>query len=250
MARNRRRKSLYEVIGKGQYKPSYDKTLEQLHPEQSDKDEPATTSSAMPASERAAQWPTKPKIVQFNTGRLEISMPYPLAIALLMGIVLLVLVVFRLGQSAGLTKQIAADSATEMPKGQEQTAGGAAAGITKVPDAVEKTTPAPVSAKKVEPIQPKGNNRIVIQTHQLRADLEPVKQYFAQFGIKTEIRQIGGTYYLITKQKYENPERVGTNGYYAKQKIIELGANYKAPQGYGTFGKKPFHDAYGMKFDD
>jgi hypothetical protein len=233
------------VIGGSRYKSSQVKPLEQLHPEKTDKDEPTSAKSAMPA-----QWPTKPRIVQFNAGRIEMSMPYPLAIALLMGIVLLVLVVFRLGQSAGLTKQIVTDPAVEISKSREKTTGQATSGITQVPEVVEKITPVPVSAEKVEPIKPKGNNRIVIQTHQLRADLEPVKDYFAGFGIETEIRQIGGVYYLITKNKYENPERVGTNGYHAKQKIIELGANYKAPQGYGTFGKKPFHDAYGMKFDD
>ena len=250
MARNRRRKSLYEVIGKGRYKSSQVKTLEQLHPEKTDKDEPTSTKPAMPPPQRPAQWPTKPRIVQFNAGRIEMSMPYPLAIALLMGIVLLVLVVFRLGQNAGLTKQIVTDSAVEISKSREKTAGQATSGITRVPEVIEKTTPVPVSAEKVEPVKSKGNNRIVIQTHQLRADLEPVKNYFAGLGIETEIRQIGGVYYLITKNKYENPERVGTDGYYAKQKIIELGANYKAPQGYGTFGKKPFHDAYGMKFDN
>ena len=245
MARNRKRKSLYEVIGKSQYKSGYDKRLEQLHPESPDKDKLPITDSDIPAYQQPAQWPTRPRIVQFNAGRIETSMPYPLAIALVMGIVLLVLVVFRLGQNAGLARQIVTDSAVEITKNQEQ-----AVKITRAPEVVKKITPVPASVEKVESARPTGNNRIVIQTHQLRADLEPVKQYFARCGIKTEIRQIGGTYYLVTKQKYKNPEKVGTDGYYAKQKIVELGADYKSPQGYGTFGKKPFHDAYGMKFDD
>jgi len=80
--------------------------------------------------------------------------------------------------------------------------------------------------------------------------LEPVKQYFASFGIETEIRQVGSWYYLVTKDKYENPERPGTEGYVAKERIIKLGANYKAPPGYESFGTQPFHDAYGMRFDD
>jgi hypothetical protein len=77
-----------------------------------------------------------------------------------------------------------------------------------------------------------------------------VKQFYTENGVETEIRKIGGMYYLVTTSKYENPEKQGTDGYLAKQKIIELGAKYKAPQGYETFGTKPFHDAYGMKFDD
>jgi hypothetical protein len=80
--------------------------------------------------------------------------------------------------------------------------------------------------------------------------LEPAKQYFADKGIETEIRKSGDAYLLVTKEKYDNPERPGTDGYAAKQKIIELGAQYKAPQGFDQFGTKPFHDAYGMKFDD
>jgi len=128
----------------------------------------------------------------------------------------------------------------------------AAAATPQTPAPVERVAPAPaaVSAVKVEPVKQKGNNRIVIQTYQLRADLEPVKQFFAQFGIETEIIKINDWYYLVTKDKYENPEKPGTDGYLAKQKIIELGTKYKAPQGYETFGKKPFYDAYGMNFDN
>ena len=90
----------------------------------------------------------------------------------------------------------------------------------------------------------------MIQTWSSRTQLEPVKSYFAENGIKTEIRKIGDVYYLITIEKYENPQRLGTDGYLARQKIVEIGAEYKAPPGYGSFGPKPFYDAYGMRFDD
>ena len=95
-----------------------------------------------------------------------------------------------------------------------------------------------------------GNNRIVIQTYDKRADLELVQYHFTEGNIETEIRKIGDTFYLVTVDKYENPDREGTDGYAAKQKIIERGARYKAPQGYETFGAKSFETAYGMKFDD
>jgi hypothetical protein len=84
----------------------------------------------------------------------------------------------------------------------------------------------------------------------LREHLEPVRLYFAEKGIETEIRRIGDRYYLVTSQKYDNPEREGTEGYQAKQKIIETGAGYKSPPGYESFGTRPFSDAYGMRFDD
>ena len=67
---------------------------------------------------------------------------------------------------------------------------------------------------------------------------------------ETEIKKVGDWYYLVTKHRYEKPDRAGTDGYLAKQEIIKLGAKYKAPAGYESFGREPFHDAYGKKFDD
>lgn len=246
MARNRKRRALYEVIGQTRSKSGYDEALEQTYPQKLD-DEPDTTKT----SERPTRWPKKPRIVQFNAGRLEVSMPYQLAVALLLGVVLLVLVVFRLGQTTFyLSGQDATDSVAKIPQDVQKVAPTVVAGVRRMPEPVEKTVLAPVSDEKVGPAKPKGNNRIVIQTYTLRAHLEPVRQYFADKGIETEIRKIGHSYYLVTTEKYENPERQGTDGYLAKQKIIELGAEYKAPPGYETFGSRPFHDAYGMRFDN
>lgn len=233
MARNRKKKALYEVISKTRPKPGHDKPLEQLHPEKSDKERPAGESTTrMP--ERVAKWPKRPRIVQFNADKIEISIPYQVAIALLLGVILLVLVAFRLGQRTRSEQGVTTSNAERAVKSSK------AANLSTV----ETKKPAAAVEK------PKGNNRIVIQTYQLRTHLEPVKQYFAQFGIETEIKKIGDWYYLVTKDKYENPEKSGTDGYFAKQKIIELGAEYKAPQGYETFGSKPFYDAYGQRFDD
>ena len=249
MARNRR-KPLYEVIGKTFAKSGYGKTLEQPHPEKSGKDKPTAARSAIRVSERPAQWPRRPKIVQFNADRIEISMPYQIAIALLLGVVLLVLIVFRLGQITYLSSQKTADSAAKMPKNQQTEAEQVVSEASQTPVPTEEIAPVSAFVENIEPAEPKGNNRIVIQTYQLRTHLEPVKQYFAEKGVETEIRRIGGIYYLVTEKRYENPERQGTDGYIAKQEIIKLGAKYKAPQGYETFGSRPFHDAYGMRFDD
>ena len=256
MARNRKKnvghgrkkKSLYEVIGEGRLKSRYGKTLEQPRPEKADKDEP-TTEPAVAVPEKAAQWPRRPRIVQFNAGRIEISIPYQLAIAFLLFIILLVLVVFRLGQ----LKERVGGSAVKIQKNNPELTGQKeVAGQGQNTDTNKKIPPNNGKAKVVES---KGNNRIVIQEYQVRAHLEPVQQYFAQLGIETEIIPIDNRWFLVTKAKYEeNPKRPGTNGYLARQKIIELGAQYKAPQGFETFfgaaGSKPFHDAYGRKVDD
>ena len=241
---SRRKKSLYEVMDKDRLKSSYDKALEQPHPEKTDRDKP-TTEPSMAVPERATQWPRKPRIVQFNAGRIEISIPYQLAIAFLLFVILLVLVVFRLGQLKGRV----GGSAVKIQKNNLDTppARKKPAGRGQNTDTDEKIL---LNGEKTELAESKGNNRIVIQTYQIRADLEPVKQHFARFDIETEIRKIGGTYYLVTRERYENPGREGTDGYVAKQKIIEFGAQYKAPQGYETFAPHFFKDAYGMKFDD
>ena len=239
MARNRKKKSLYEVIGRSRLKSGHEKTLGRFFPERSEKNQAIEAGTTTAVPEGVPGWPKRPRIVQFNAGRIEFSMPYQLAIALLLGLILLVLVAFRLGQ----INQKASDSAEETQKMAVE----ATVTAVRTADIAEK---APVNAKKVGQVEPKGNNLIVIQTYQLRTHLEPVKQYFAEKGIETEIMKIGDMYYLVTKDKYENPERPGTDGYQAKQKIIEFGAKYKSPQGFESFGRKPFHDAYGMKLDN
>jgi hypothetical protein len=251
MARNREKKALYEVMSKTTWpKPRSDKTLEPLHPEKSGEDKQTTTKFLPQMRGRVAKWLNRPRIIQFNAGRIEISVPYQLAIALLLGLVLLVLVAFRLGQISYRSSQKVAGSSAKMPENVQKAAPKVVAGTPQGAVPVEKKAPVPPVTQKVEPVKPKGDNRIVIQSYQLRADLEPVKQYFAQFGIETEIIKISDWYYLVTKDKYENPAKVGTDGYLAKQKIIELGAKYKAPPGYEVFGSKPFSDAYGKKFDE
>jgi hypothetical protein len=238
---SRRKKSLYEVMGEARLKSRHGKTLEQPSPEKVDKDEP-TTESTVAVPERAVQWPRRPRIVQFNAGRIEISIPYQLAIAFLLGIILLVLVVYRVGEGVG-------ESAAKKQKNnpgrllnQNNTAGQGQNTNT------DRKMLSNNGKDKVA--ESKGNHRIVIQTYEVRAHLDPVQRYFNQSGIETEIRTIDGKYCLVTKKKYENPQKQGTDGYAAKQKIIELGAQYKAPPGYETFGVKSFESAYGRKFED
>ena len=247
MVRNRGKKAFYEVIGKTWPKSSQDKTVEPLHPEKPDKDKLDSAKSGLSITERAFPWLKRPKMVHLNAGRIDLSIPYQLAIAIFLAFVLLILVVFRLGQISERSDHELADLSLKIAKSQQKTVEPSATGTLQGPYATEKVPQQPAG---VESAVSEGNNRIVIQTYQNRADLVPVKNYFAQFGIVTEIRKIGDWYYLVTKDKYENPERPQTDGYLAKQRIIQLGAKYKAPQGYETFGKRPFYDSYGQRFDD
>ena len=239
MVRNPKRKALYEVIGKGGFKPRYGELQGQARSKEPDKDK-AIGAKAEAAPGESAHWLRKPRVIRLNAGRIEISVPYQLAIAIGLGVVLLLLVAFRLGQISGGREDIV----------EAGTSSGARAGQKLSKSQIDQKEPT-VSASIEQPkVSASKGNSIVIQTYRRRDDLEPVREYFAQFGIQTDIRKTGRWYYLITKDKYENPEKSGTDGYSVKQKIIKLGANYKAPEGYETFAPNFFKDAYSKKFEN
>ncbi len=230
MWHNPRKKALYEVIGKSRNRPVKDVSASKpkAEPPQHKKEKPASTGS----------WRRKPPILQYNNGRLEISLPYQAAIAIIMAVVLLGLVVFRLGQGHASEYADAAD--------------GGMAAETTAPEQPRARIPLDDNDQPVAVDESgEGQNRIVIQTYRGRDDLIPVQRYFSQHGIDTEIVQLGTWYYLVTAEGFaENPNRAGTRGWARLQKIKELGADYEAPPGYETFGARPFHDAYGKRFAD
>lgn len=249
MARKRRRKkrSLYEVIGTTVSKSGHDKTLEQLPPEET-VDEPIAAELTSQVPERLVRWPTRPRMVQFNAGRIELSIPYPIAITLLLGVILLVLIAFRLGQIALMSSQKMPDSAREIRRIDESKPVGRRGGALQAAAATEEIPlDVPASGEETEPVNPKANNVIVLVEYQARADLVPVQGHFAEYGIETKIIRENDRYFLITKNRYENPKKPGTDGYEAKQRIIRVGATYKAPPGYETFAPHLFSDAYGKK---
>ena len=239
--------ALYEVIGKTGVRPRSDKLSGQSHPQESGDYKSDTTSFTATSLGRAARWPRRPRMLLFNAGRVEISLPYQLAIAILLGFVLLILVAFRLGQNLGSK---AVKSSIVVPKSTQKLTERPVVEVPEKAEPVKKVPPVPVVQKPAAADTKGSNNRIVIQTWRVKEQLEPVKEYFDRSGIETEIINEGDWYYLVTKEKYENPDKAGTNGYVVKQKIIELGAKYKLPQGSASFGPQPFHDAYGKRFNE
>lgn len=217
----------------------------------------AVEKTAAPTAKNLSRWPKKPRIWQLNNGRIEFSIPYQLIIAVSLGIVLLPLMAFRLGQlNSGPSEGKA------VVNGKNAASAGNLFGIGNEPEkkVVEqpKVEIGPVAEVKTEIPQVKaaansgtGVNRIVILQCDNQRDIEPVKKFFKDNGIETEIRSAGsGSYMLVSAGKYENPAKAGTDGFEARKKIVEVGAKYEAPAGYGSFGTKPFQDAYGMKFND
>ncbi|HEX41764.1 MAG TPA: hypothetical protein ENN81_06845 [Phycisphaerales bacterium] len=292
MARNRGKKALYEVIGKSKMQPAGAK-VEPLHPEPEPAKAEVEPSPPQPAEqapeptvnveteptvehepedqlvkteiEAAAghggvRWRKRPRAVQVHAGRIEFSVPYQAAVAVVLVLVLAVVGSYRLGQRSGVSRP--PDAA-----GDSRRTGGAA-GVAGVQD----TPTGAVGPQPVRPMEPvtaagptvsdvagsattaavasTGSNRIVIQTFPRKEDLVPVQQYFASKGIATEIRKIRDRYYLVTTNKYDNPGKPGSDGYAARARIIEIGAGYKAPEGFESFAPRLFSDAYGMKLDD
>jgi hypothetical protein len=235
MARGRGKMALYEVIGKS-------KTLKELRPPQPQAPEskPVEKPEAVaPEAKNPVRWPTKPRAVQFNAGRIEMSVPYPLAVVVMLGVVAVVLVAFRVGQ--GTPIRVADDAGT--PAGENSTE---PAGV-EFPDILAGRQEAPAAENRETVVASTGDNCIVITQYTTDRDLKPVQKYFAENGIETEIEKSAGRYFLVTKRLYENPNRGGTDGYAALQRIKEVGANYRAPQGYESFAPNLFSDAYGKK---
>lgn len=221
-----------------------------------------------PAESPAAAGPSrmwlKPRAIQFNAGRIEISLPYQIGIAIGLFVILILLAVFRLGQidqkaryrQAGRTTR----AGVESPTADSPDANPAPSGAATPPQGSPAGTEGAPAAS--------GDNWIVIARSELRKDLEPVRDHFNAHGIQTGIVAFerlrrhfaeygldgsklpqGDGYFLVTVQTYDNPDRPGTNGYEAKQKIIEIGALYKgkAPAGCESFAPRYFSDAYGLK---
>lgn len=246
MAHIRGKKALYEVISKTRTQPRYNKTVEPLRQDKSSTAEPIIPKVEPAATVKVPQWRKKPNIIQLNAGRIEVSIPYQLAIVFILCLVLLILVAFRLGQ---FTQRAAKSSARTQSNNRASVAEGIGAKTTRTSGLNENLFPSSETIKPAElkPTEAKGDHVIVIVQYQSRADLVPVQQYFAESGIETEIVQQAGWYFLLTKNRYDNPTTPGTDGYKIRRQIIDLGPKYKAPRGYETFATTFFRDAYGKK---
>jgi hypothetical protein len=202
--------------------------------------EPVKTEKKSPKPE--STWTTRPKPVRIFPDRIELCLSWQIAGLSVLALAAIFLVFFRFGQMSRSTKT---ETKPQAPA------------TIRVDDIKPKTpvvvAPAPAAAETKAPkmVEPMGENAIVITNYDLQSHLEPVKAYFAQFGIATEIikQSRSSRYLLVTQNRYDNIEKAGTEGNEMKKKIMSIGAKYKPPVGSGfeTFGTKPFQDVYGLK---
>lgn len=211
-----------------------------------------------------AQTWLKPKAVQFNAGRIEVSLPYQIGIAIGLFVILLMLAVFRLGQ---IDQRARYNEVNRAPRASLEDPTAGSPGQTPTPSGSSSVSENDAAGAGAAPAVA-GDNWIVIARSELKKDLVPVMEHFnehgletgivafdklrghfARFGLNASTLPQGDGYLLVTMQTYDNPDKAGTNGYEAKQKIIEIGALYKgkAPQGCESFAPRYFSDAYGMK---
>jgi len=267
--------ALYEAMSKAQLKPGYGRTLEKIRSDRSEGHEPSVeaqeaavaqetpapveTEAAAVAEETGVEerierpqvsirWRRKPRVVQINGGRIELSVPYQLGIAILLGLIVVVLVAYRAGQGSVAVKEVGTNN-------PPREIGGNRANPPVTPNRAVRQEDAPVAkapqdTANIGTVTSTGSNIIVLVQHSSQRDLVPVQAHFASYGIATEIVNWGGRYYLITQDKY-NSFAPGGDGYIAKQKIAQAGAEYKgkAPEGYETFAPHYFSDAYGKKVE-
>ena len=246
MARNRGKKALYEVMSKARVKPGSGRAVEPLHSKKPQTDTPVD-DAVVEKKEIATQWWKKPKIMQYHGGRLEFSMSYQLAITLVLVFLLLLVIAYGLGKRSYAAKMETAEPAqTTQSNNQDSpvrlTAGG---NIQPTGSAAPRQ---PVNPGTV-PAKSTGDHVIILKEYHALADLIPVRDYFQKNLIMTEIVMKNNRYFLQTIDTYVNPEKEGTDGFKAKQRIIEIGNDYKAPSGYESFAPNLFRDAYGKKVE-
>ncbi|MBM4024618.1 MAG: hypothetical protein FJ280_04330 [Planctomycetes bacterium] len=200
-------------------------------------------------------WRLKP--LQLNDGRVEVSVPYHVGVAVALAVILVVLAAFRIGQKYPGARQVALASKAPVRAAAQNAATETTSG---------QPNAATAAARGTEPAPREPDHWIVLARHASEADLLEVVKHFAKGGVELSVYSLSATrqwfqenglntanlpsgdgYLLATRYLYSNPDRPGTDGYEVKQKIVELGKTYKAPPGRETFAARRFADAYGMK---
>jgi len=237
--RKRKKMALYEVLSKGLSKSRNRQQLEAFSSQ-----EPTPYPGQEKFSHYTQPIPSKPSIAQLNRGRLFLSLRYELVVVIILMLALGFMMSYRFGQHMALAESKTDPDAAAAPAIEQQQSPPLQ--VSNAPVRPQEQSVPVISVERLSSIEPSGtgNNWIVIQSHKNKRDLVPVQAYFAGNGVGTQIRQSGGRFLLHTIATYDNPTCFGTDGYKARLRIIEIGAGYKPPPGYGKFN---FNTAYGMK---
>jgi hypothetical protein len=215
----------------------------------------------------------RPRPVQLNEGRIEVSVPYYVGAIAALVFLMVVLVAYRLGQARPGGQ---GDDGVPPTEAVADKSGSPASPPTRTTEPspttsnVERPPVNPMAAasgrQDASPIVSQGDNWIVLTRYNRREDLEPVVDHFARHGIDLFILPLpqdpalfaqygldaaklprGSGFLLVTVKAYDNPNVEGSEGNKMLRRIAEVGAQYKAPSGLESFAPNYFSDAYGMK---
>jgi hypothetical protein len=268
MARNHNgQMALYEVVNKEKFRTAQNAELLRPTQEKAQRSGPVViTPQKKTAESWQSAWTKKPSIFGLNNGKVEVFVPYPIAVTVVMAFVLLLVIAFQFGQAmgrrhAGAVASKASEKASEVVLNLADTAKAAkemaklsSASATRRIAVQSTVTPAAsttASERAAEPAKSSENKgdeyAIVLKELASPRDLEPAKQYFDEHGIATEIvKNSRGSYFLLTKERYNSISR-GTAFDAATRKIKQVGADYRPPAGYNGFAPQMFSDVYGKK---
>ncbi|HNS19341.1 MAG TPA: hypothetical protein PKH24_02525 [Sedimentisphaerales bacterium] len=224
-----------------------------------------------PAAPTPASVWLRPRPVQFNEGRIEISMPYYVGAIAAMVFLVVVLAAYRIGQGR---QAVPANEVGGQVRATANPSGTMANPPVRTPpqnpatsNADRPLTSTPVmtggAQQDVAPARVQGDNCIVLARSRTKEDFDPVVKHFADHGISVVslpielIRKVlaeqglnpavlpsGDGHLLVTTDYYSSADVAKT-----KQRIAEVGKLYKgkAPSGLESFAPNYFSDAYGMK---
>ncbi len=243
MGRSVGRKILYEALKRSQERLAKGQAARNLHADETEKKRRTGNNAENSVADGDfASWPPQRRPVAAISGRVEFSLPYPMAAVAVLMLVLTCMAIFKVGQISGSNAEKAAASAIKADSAevydQDQVFG-------EEDQAAQGQARTEKKKEDVMLLGPVGDHIIIIAMCTKSRDLEPVRKYFAGYGIETVIDKRGGDYFLITKKAFQSPKKAGTDGYIALNRIKQLGTAYVAPEGYLGFGAVPFQDAYG-----
>ena len=248
MARKRGQKALYEAIGKAHSRASH-----QDAPEGVSKHGSERSATSYPVRHDRIDW--KPKAVQFNYDRIELTLPYTWATGVVLLLVMIVLASFRLGQLSKPGQPVVSlavfDGNEDMSVLNEPGARGRenASGLVDVSG--KESTDTESNAEKPTNFPVELGNAVVIQAFHRLDDLVAVQTYFRYHGIDTDIIQTDEAFYLVTSERFSKARNVPGNRINTViKKIAALGKSYKAKPPLDSFAPHRFDDAWPITFND
>jgi hypothetical protein len=169
--------------------------------------------------------------------KLLLSIPCWALPIVAMGLILALLIAYRLGQPGGVVSELK-PRLDSSPSGQLKEVPAQSARNDFIPPKTTKTegvggTPSQAATPKTADVVPPVNSpppasggsrtgqRLIMCSDKNKSKLEPVQKYFADKGILTEIGQFGGSFVLVSSEPFENEKSAEAVAF--KSRVANLG---------------------------